>query len=1056
MMSVLISILISMLSAFFMAGVAGGKSSAREVLEGKIPSKNQPKEVPVAVEEEEEDVTTSEVPDVNPPETNDTPVSNPVEEEDTPTVAPVDTTDPVEVPVQDETPTENGDSAPVQDEIAVQSTEPVDEPVTDPSDAVTQAPPVQSVDQTEEDTSIEASDNLIVLGGRANTLDLGDDVANVNILNDPSVGNLTVNPDNTLALVLTGTDHTGPLSFSYEVSYTDGSSTVVEQNVDVQAMTQSGGWGIGDHYMLETDENGDLIVEAGENHRTVHVSNSDTAITKEDIAALEGLEEDDINQAWLLDNPIYGSTPEMALAPDAGMPLWFGLIGSGSEPGSHHLLFERGYEYNTGRFIQQDTHGESELNPIYVGAYGEGDRPLILKAVEIYQTPSSNVVIDGLELNDGMKILGGENFLINDTVSTHDEFNIQNTEGFTLRDSSIYDVFDDDPAGTDSYFQHADRISGLFAKNNTGLLLENNFIDHVGWEDGYDYNRSAEDGQPPSMYSQNIYIQRDNIDVTFRDNISMRAASFGAQVRSGGFIEDNVFIDNNAGVNFLGGEKGEYNGNYTLLTDNLVTSGASKRVDVHEGARTLGINDGGKDSTLLDNIVTHLANPDDPDEFNSKESTHAAVLGTKNPYYDDTIIYNWVASDDDPTDSDFNSPDTNIDGLDTDILDQTTIQNFTAGLLGKPDATISDLADYLRAQANGELDGEVDADVILNYFQQGFGMDVDIRTQAETVRFVPDDLGDGIRWDNRLNWSTEDLPGSVRDDSVDMAGNWVHFGGTATIENLDMGGGKLTVNNGALKITGTVETGEDGAELDVNNVGQIWFDGLGADQMLDIDVSGGRLANLGDIDGNVDIDVTGGQAILAVSGGNTNLTAGSSLTIYGSDGKVGFDGDDGGVATVQIEDGAQVNFITDEDGVSGLREFRSGHFEGDTPDMVSGIDLGGGVLGIDLTGLQGMAMTDTLFEADEIIGNFDQIKIMGLSATQDAKIIFDYDSDTVSFSVTGTSAGSGNAEVEIIGDMFNAEGHNEIWEALTAGQPTYSETDLPDIALVDDLEYASL
>jgi hypothetical protein len=929
-------------------------------------------------------------------------------------------------------------------------------PVTADVPTVTPVPPTQTVEQNEAETTIGVSDNLSVLGGRTNTLDLGEDIANVKILDDPSFGNLTVNPDNTLALVLTGTDQSGELPFSYEVTYTDGSSEVVQQTVNVQALTQLGGWGEGDHYMLETDENGDLIVEAGENHRAVHVSNSDTAITKEDIAALEGLEVEDIDQDWLLDNPIYGSTPDMALAMDAGMPLWFGLIGDDSEPGSHWLLFESGYEYNTGRFIQQGTTGESELNPIYVGAYGEGDRPLILKTVEIYQKPSSNVVIDGLEFNDGMMVLGGKNILINDTVSTQAGFNIQNVDGFTLRDSDIYDVVDSDPYSDSSWYQMQDRISGFFATNNTGLLLEGNFIDHSGWEDDYDYNRSAEYGQAPSMYSQNVYIQRDNLDVTFRDNISMRAASFGAQVRSGGFIEDNVFIDNNAGVNFLSGEKDEFNGNYTLFTDNLVTSAAAKTVDVHEGARTLGINYAGKDSTLLDNIVTHLANPDDPTELASKDSTHAAVVGNKTPYYNDTIVYNWVAGNDDPTDNDYDSPDTNIEDLDTDILDQTTIQNFAAGLLGKADASISDLADYLRVQGNGELDGEIDADVILNYFQQGFGMSVDIRTEAETLRFIPDDRGDGIRWDNRLNWSTEDLPGSVRDDSVDLGGNWVHFGGTATIQNLDMAEGKLTVNNGALKVTGTLETGAEGAELDITNVGQFWFDGLGLDQTLDINVSGGRFANTGDVDGSVDIDVTGGQAILAASGADMTLMGGSSLTVDGSDSKVGFDGANGGVATFQVEDGARVNFIADEDGVSGLREFRSGHFEGDTPDVISGIDLGGGVLGIDLTALQGMAITDTLFAADEIIGNFDYIEIVGLSANQDATITFDYDSDTVSFSLTAADEGTGTAQVEIIGDMFDAEDNESIWMALTNGQGTYSETDLPEISLVDELEDLSI
>ena len=76
-------------------------------------------------------------------------------------------------------------------------------------------------------------------------------------------------------------------------------------------------------------------------------------------------------------------------------------------------------------------------------------------------------------------------------------------------------------------------------------------------------------GQPPSMFSHNFYFNYYNTDLTMRDNIIMRGASFGAQVRSGGYIEDNVFLDNNIGVNFVGGgddRSGEVgSGSYTLF-----------------------------------------------------------------------------------------------------------------------------------------------------------------------------------------------------------------------------------------------------------------------------------------------------------------------------------------------------------------------------------------------------------------------------------------------------------------------------------------------------------
>ncbi len=127
-----------------------------------------------------------------------------------------------------------------------------------------------------------------------------------------------------------------------------------------------------------------------------------------------------------------------------------------------------------------------------------------------------------------------------------------------------------------------------------------------------------------------------------------------------------------------------------------------------------------------------------------------------------------------------------------------------------PNAGIPDLADFLRAQADGELDHYVDADLIIDFFQTGFGR----RRRGspglpKTLRFIPNDLGDGIRWDNRLNWSTEDLPGTVSGDSVDLGGNWVNYGGTSTINDFDLGdGGTLDVTNGRLNVEGQTDTGD--------------------------------------------------------------------------------------------------------------------------------------------------------------------------------------------------------------------------------------------------------
>ena len=78
-------------------------------------------------------------------------------------------------------------------------------------------------------------------------------------------------------------------------------------------------------------------------------------------------------------------------------------------------------------------------------------------------------------------------------------------------------------------------------------------------------------GQPPGVFSHNVYIDWNNTDVTFRDNISMRAANNGVMIRSGGFLQDNVVMDANSAIVISGGEFEGTGmvGNFTLASGNV-------------------------------------------------------------------------------------------------------------------------------------------------------------------------------------------------------------------------------------------------------------------------------------------------------------------------------------------------------------------------------------------------------------------------------------------------------------------------------------------------------
>jgi hypothetical protein len=126
---------------------------------------------------------------------------------------------------------------------------------------------------------------------------------------------------------------------------------------------------------------------------------------------------------------------------------------------------------------------------------------------------------------------------------------MQNLDSVTIHDSTFVDIYREAPNNNATNWdnEHDNRIQGIFVSGTDHLLLDGLFVDQVGWQDDYNAGiRAVEGGQPPSILSQNIYIQNTNDRRDPARHDQMRAASFGAQVRSGGLIEDNIFIDNNA------------------------------------------------------------------------------------------------------------------------------------------------------------------------------------------------------------------------------------------------------------------------------------------------------------------------------------------------------------------------------------------------------------------------------------------------------------------------------------------------------------------------------
>ena len=389
-----------------------------------------------------------------------------------------------------------------------------------------------------------------------------------------------------------------------------------------------------------------------------------------------------------------------------------------------------GYENLEKTILTRDIAGEDELHPVHITSWGDGERAIIGDEFKMVNFEGSNIVISDLVFTNGVRFLDGENILFHNVDMTGEETNLQNIHNITLHDTNVYGVTRDAPLGED-WSPFGDRISGLFVANTEGLLVEGSNFHQNGWSPDYE---DSDGGLPPSQFSHNIYIQFNTTDVTFHDNIVSQGASYGAQFRGGVFAYDNLFLDNNAAVNFLGGD---YNnagpiGNFTFFADNVITSGGHKDAELI-GALTWGVLNDAQDTTMLDNIVAHLADPNNPEEIEAKTQGQPGLILSESPFYDDTVIYGWYSAN---TPQTLSGLDVNVDGLNPNVLDQITIQNFAAEILNDPNASIEEFMDYILTQP----DSTISAGDVVAYFQAGFGVS-ETTNAVQTHRFVPNELG---------------------------------------------------------------------------------------------------------------------------------------------------------------------------------------------------------------------------------------------------------------------------------------------------------------------------
>ncbi|TBN38659.1 hypothetical protein EYE42_12255 [Paracoccus subflavus] len=697
-------------------------------------------------------------------------------------------------------------------------------------------------------------------------------------MSSPSAGRTVLRSDGQTTVDLL--DQTGPV----EVSVALGNDRTGVIRAAPRA--QQRGMHSGLFYWLAQEADGRFRIEPGRRHRKVYVSASAQAMTKAAIAAHAGVTETTVTAAWLAARPQYGGSVAMPIAMDAFNLLKNALWGGAKDGRSDWVMLERGYSYNIE--WPANIKGESELHPIVVDAWGTGSRPHLATGAQWIKPGPRFMVWRNLQIRKAQPWYSYGTIFENCRMS-EEENDLSRSGMITLREVGFHDIYRHtvEPAGATEWASHLNRKSGLYAAEFYNLMIDGCLCDMNGWKEGYDHARAATMPHPPSMYSHGFYLQYGSQGVHVRDSLFSRNASQGLQNRSGGQFERNLFLDNNIAAGLHSGTNLGPIHQFNNAIDLVAYGAGYKRVNDSEGGFDWGFDISGKMTGQIGCIVAHLADPENLTEVSTR-------ITSRTPYNTNTLfsgndcqVFNWVGK-----------PNERVEGLDTTVLQQTTIQRFAGTKLGVARAALPDFVAYMRDAADGNSIGRTVREAV-QWTKARFGQPILERTTPADLFFRPDPRTDGFRWDNRLNWSTGDLPGLNVADSVDLDGHSPLFGTLdCDIASLTSGGGTLDVTSGRLALGGL----GDGLDATVRLSGQLW---LGAtSQPVTIRANGGRLALTGTVS-NLALEARGNAEVLL--GPDATVPAGKALVVSGQRVMAGWDGT--GTATLTV---------------AGMLEFRAG------------------------------------------------------------------------------------------------------------------------------------
>ena len=257
-----------------------------------------------------------------------------------------------------------------------------------------------------------------------------------------------------------------------------------------------------------------------------------------------------------------------------------------------HLLLKRGDRF-VGGFGNWQLSGRSPDEPILIGSYGKGARPLINTGIdEGIGTVSGrrsvdNVVVMSLHFvaggydgtnggfqTSGVHLVGAaDHWLVEDCSIEGYKDNVvldASTGGvrdFTLRRCEILDAYCASPTVGNG---HAQGIYVSGTSSNT--LIDQNIFDHNGWKEGVA-------GAEPTVFNHSMYINTGAVNTVITGNTVARSSLRGVLLRAGGVVDDNLFVQNPVAIQ-VGNTASRITGNVILDGSDQSTFNSGVGIDV--------------------------------------------------------------------------------------------------------------------------------------------------------------------------------------------------------------------------------------------------------------------------------------------------------------------------------------------------------------------------------------------------------------------------------------------------------------------------------------------